>query len=227
MKRRKQHSCAACERPIVGGKTGYCCHCYPRLAHPGTNVKYPWTREWDRLLCDAYNHCLVGKPTAAINKLQSITGYPRYIVRLRAQRLGISRDRRRPWTASEIAFLREHAGKISTRAIARALYRSWESVAARMDVERLSAAVTAGYSMQQLAGVIGCEPHQVRRWIQSGWLTLNEDRRIPEFRVRSFLAMHIDSIDLRLCNQKWLKDRLRALMMLPGRVTSIAERRTA
>lgn len=178
-------------------------------------MKYPWTAEWDAALRAGYAHCLVGRPTVAIDKLQRLTGYPRYIVRLRAQRLGITRDTRRPWTPVELRMLRENAGHVSVKGIAAMLGRSHESVASRMQIESLKRSVRCGYSMQQLADMLGVDAHSVRKWIASGRLTLNAERRISGTAVQQMLWVHLEALDLRLCNQVWLKDQLRSLMSMP------------
>lgn len=210
MSGRKTAACADCNMPIVGGKTGYCCHCAHRhVPHP--TLKFPWTPEWDQMLRDAYARCVLGKPTVAIDKLQAATGYPRYIVTLCAQTLGITRDTRRPWTGYELRFLSQHAGKMTTRRVAQVLGRSYESVRCRMQALDLGRAVVRGYSIEQLAGVLGVSAHQVRKFIRRGWLIYDADRRIPKFIVRRLLAERMDHLDLRLMNQHWLKDELRGL----------------
>lgn len=207
---RKDRECAdaRCRRPIVGGKTGYCCHCYQKH-QVSRSLKFSWTPEWDRLLREAYARCLVGKPTVAINKLQAITGYPRYIVTLRAQRLGITRDMRRPWKQEEIFFLDQQAGKLSVRAIATALHRSYESVRAMMEHRKIRTRLTYGYGIIQLSDLLGVSPGQVRRYLKCRWIAMDAEHRILPRTVRAMLVEHMDSIDFRLVNQKWLKDELR------------------
>lgn len=208
--RRKDHPCGGCGALIARGKTGLCCHCHPKRLV--TAPKWQWTPEWDAMLREAYARCLVGKPTAAIDKLQAITGYPRYMVRLRAHRLGITRDTRRPWLPVEIEFLRSQAGKISTRRIAEQLHRSYESTHCQMQMHALSAALRSGYTITQLSDALGVGQHQVRILLRRGWLSLNEDRRITATSVRVLLMNHLDALDLRLMNQKWLKQELRAIL---------------
>lgn len=206
---RKEKACAGCGAPIAGGKTGYCCHCVNKRV-PRATLKFPWTPEWDRMLREGYARCVLGKPTVAIDRVQAATGYPRHIVRLRAQRLGITRDTRKPWRWDEESFLRLQAGRTSAKQIARYLHRSHASVVSHMEGMRLSAHVIHGYSLTQLAELLGVSFHQVRKFLRSGWLKMNASHRINASDARYFLIERMDHLDLRLMNQRWLKEELRA-----------------
>lgn len=208
MSHRKDKKCAGCGSAITGGKTGYCYHCWAKYQQPRAS-KYPWTPEWDEMLRDGYARCVLAKPTTVISRLQAITGYPRHAVTLRAQALGITRDTRKPWTDYEIGFLRQHVGRMSIKRFSRTLGRSYESVRYQLERLELKAATAPGYSIAQLADLMGIGRHQVRKFIQRGWLGLDADHRIPKRVARELLFAKLDHLDLRVMNQRWLKDELR------------------
>src|ERR1022692_4427608 len=113
-----------------------------------------------------------GKPKFRQNldHLTRHTGWPRWAFKTEARRQGWTRAEYRPWTPNEDAFVREHAGAMSIKEIARILKRSHESVTARVNLVQSIRQTREGYTPGDLAKLFGARPEKVRRWIEKGLL---------------------------------------------------------
>ncbi len=168
-------------------------------------LKYPWNASQDAILRAAY---AVGtdrrRLKAALTDAQRRIGYPRHMLRLRAQRLGLSNDTRRPWTPAEIALLEEKRGEWSVKRLARHLGRAVSTVAAQMERHQFSRRVIGGYSIQDVAHLLGVSPETVMRWEANGLLR-RMDGRITERSVQQLVFKHPELYSLRRVDEKLFK----------------------
>jgi hypothetical protein len=142
---------------------------------------------------------------------KALTGFvakhriPRPIVAWKAGQLGVRMDNRNPWTEMEKAFLRENAGDITAKEIARILHRSNDSVIAQMERMELSRRVSDGYALTQICEVLGVSFSLATKWVDRGWLRIASNGRIPETSVMKLLKTQPQSYDLRRVDQTWFK----------------------
>ena len=173
-------------------------------------LRYPWTPELDAALREGYakaRSCRM--TTAAVDIVVKMSGYPRHIVLMRAQTLRLSRDHRRPWMTREIAYLRAHAGRVGLRQISNALGRRETSVRAQMERLALQRRVQKhGYTLEQAACVLGVCKSTVSHAVRTGKLGVGEERRITARMLANFFWRNFATLDLRLIDQAWLKERL-------------------
>jgi hypothetical protein len=173
-------------------------------------LRFVFTAEQDRILRDAYAFGTT-KPrlTEALADAVRRIGYPRYILKSRAQRLGLTQDKRKPWTQSELDLLREYSGVRSVKWIARRLQRGYESVAAQMERHRISCRVTEGYTHEDVMALFGVSQPTVARWIGSGALKLHGAHvgsgRITEASVRSLIFSRPELYSLRRVDEPLFK----------------------
>ena len=167
-------------------------------------VQFPFSAEQDRILRAAY---AVGtnrpKLTAALTDAVRRIGYPRSIVKSRAQRLGLTQDTRQPWKQEEIAFLAEHAGQRSVKWIAGQLKRGDEKVRAQMERHHISRRVREGYAREDVMQLMGVSQPTVIGWITRGLLTVLHGNRITENSLRRLIFAHPELYSLRKVDE-WL-----------------------
>jgi hypothetical protein len=178
-------------------------------------AKYFWTAEQEELLRGVYREARNKRELSrGIGDMARRTGFPRYIVNLMAEKLRLTVDVRRRWTAEEMAILRELVGTRPVREIARRLHRSYYSVKSQIEAAGLAdyyngVHPTEGYSQAELAAVLGVPQQKVRRWIERGLLRIGvkgcSPDRIGEAEAAQFLAAHRDEYDLRRVDQAWFK----------------------
>lgn len=184
-----------------------------KVAWGQAHRKYVWTDALRDELRLAYAHRKNGI-TAALDKLERRTGWPRHAFTYEARRLGlITADHRRGWTAAEEEYVRERAGSVSPAAIARSLGRSIESVECKINRLGLSRRISEGhYSMNDLQEVLGESLHKVRRWMDRGLLgkvhEVSGGKRVRTENVMRFLRRHCHEYDLRRVDQLWYKSML-------------------
>ena len=110
--------------------------------------------------------------TELLTYMQRVTGYPRHIIGLQAQRLGLSFKVQKPWGAQEIEILREFAGTMTTRNIARRLAQwSQSSVKNKLHQLHISSMLTDSYSVRQLCELFGVSKPTVNGWLRKGWMS--------------------------------------------------------
>lgn len=167
--------------------------------------RYVWTPEKDRIVRKAWAAGTdKNKLTAAITDAVRRISYPRHIVRFRAAALGLTTDIRRPWTAEEREFLREHAGTRGAVWIARKLGRAVPGVRSFMDVHGISRRVVDGYSIAELVELMGVSQPTASKWVKLG-LVKTQLGRVTEASLRRFVFAHPELYVLRRVNEEWFK----------------------
>lgn len=168
-----------------------------------TAVHFAFTPEQDRVLRAAY---VIGadrpKLTAALTDAVRRIGYPRSIVKSRAQRLGLTQDTRQPWTPQEMAFLAEFAGRLPIKWIARQLKRGEEKVCWQMERHRISRRMREGYTREDVIALMGISWPTVAGWIARGLLAVRGNR-ITEASLRRLIFAHPELYSLRKVDE-WL-----------------------
>jgi len=99
------------------------------------------------------------------------------------------------------------AGTQSKSSIARRLGRSYWAVKAQCAKHNISARVTSGYSRADLEYLLGVGSRSVRKWIQLGWLKIQQDR-INEPGMIKFLREHPEEYRLNRVDETWFKGLL-------------------
>lgn len=145
--------------------------------------------------------------TVALDRVQRRAGWPRYALKCEAIRLGIcTRDHRRQWTAAEVAFVGEMAGKVSLKRIAKELGRSVESVESKTEDLKLSRKIRDGYSVSDLAEMLGVHRAKAEGWMRRGLMGRMREvsgYRASENHVVAFLRRYREEYDLRRVDQGW------------------------
>jgi hypothetical protein len=138
--------------------------------------RYSWTEELDFLLERGYRAGLAERRTA-IDRIESITGWPRQACWDRARKLGFSQGSNyRRWSVREESILLRYAGSRSVHLLAMQLERTEKSIReklARMRIgsrQGVSARVTDGHTKTELAQFLGRSPVTIQRWIDYGYL---------------------------------------------------------
>jgi hypothetical protein len=157
--------------------------------------KFPWTDD----LLDRFRKALeISGVTAAVSLIQSDTGWPRDIILRKAHALSEIPAKPRSWnhwTPSEGRYIIEHANHMSTRAMARELRRSVDSIACKMKRLGLPTGREEGFTISSLATDWHVRRAKIRHWITLNWLNRGKDGRVPERSVRSFCKNHRDQLD--------------------------------
>jgi hypothetical protein len=173
---------------------------------PNSRRKFSWTKEFDTRLRDSYTRASARKDlTASLDALQRFTGFPRFVILARAADLGFSFVRRRPWSDEELQFLKSNAGRLSVKALAERLSRTYYSVKAAIKSMELDGRVTQGYSVDELMRTFGVGKATVDRWIAKGWMRRNEGR-ITENSVYRFIRLRPHEYQLRRVDEIWFKE---------------------
>jgi hypothetical protein len=180
--------------------------------------KYNWTPEIDTRLRDIYATSASRRQfTASIRTLMAESGISRAMLHSRAARLGLRFISKRNWTHYEDQWLADNAGKLPIRRMAVILGRSKESISCQMQRLELSERWESGYSIQALAGLLGCSEITVKSWQRRGWLIMRYGR-FPARTVRDFLSWHLEEVNLRRADDAWIKRQLRALIPRPRNI---------
>lgn len=212
-------ACEACGAVFTGGvhpRPRWCPTCRPSCKRQPGPRKYRWTAERDQVLRDRYDSRLRGRATAIAASL----GWPAWVVKKRAQQLGLSRPwpaGRRDWTDHELRFLEQWSGRRASIWIARRLKRSETSVVVRQKRLDLCRRVRAGYTLRDLCAVFGVDHHTVARWADQGKLAVTRRQTgrtelqgdpwsIDEAAVVAFVRQHPGEVDLRKVDQAWFFD---------------------
>src|SRR3990172_9704190 len=127
--------CQQCAHVIEEGRSRnkvpteakYCLKCRAERRRRA-NLKYVWRPEYDDYLKGHYYGGL-NRRFQILNRMIRETGLPRWYIKKRAARLGLTMHQdRRPWTANEVAIVEPLVGKVSELSIAKRLKRSEASV---------------------------------------------------------------------------------------------------
>jgi hypothetical protein len=196
--------CSVCGE-LNGAPKDKLCHACRLRSRPNSRKRFFWTKEFDGRLRDSYTRASTrSELTASLDALQRLTGFPRFVILARAADLGLSFLRRRPWSDEELHFLKSNAGRLSMKALAARLSRSYYSVKAAIRSTELDGRVTDGYSVDELARTFGVGKATIHRWIVRGWITRNEGR-ITETSVLRFLRFRPHEYQLRRVDEVWFK----------------------
>jgi len=199
----------ACE---VCGKPGF-----PSLRRcnshrpPNPRKRFFFTPEMDVEVRDVWTKFATDKfaLTAGIDRLvKKYPTFPRYIFKNRAQQLGVTFDTRHHWTEAEKRFLRDNAGEMTIKEMAKALGHGFQKVASQMEYMKVSARVSHdGYTMEDFCNCIGVAHQTVLKW-EKQRIVSRYAGRFSENTVRHFIRNHPDKYDLRRVDQTWFKGLL-------------------
>ena len=223
--------CIICGQPIDGGRLGappteakYCSKCRADRRRRA-KLKYTWRPEFDDILKAQYYGGL-NRRFQVLNRMIRMTGLPRWYIKRRAARLGLSMKMdRKPWTPAELTILETLVGRVSSATIAKRLHRPESSVVNKLKRLGNSRRVREGYTMRDLEQCLGEDHHKISAWIASGWLrnrlqgtrrhggSGNDIHRIREKDILEFLKHHPQEINLGKVDQVWFLD----LVLLRGR----------
>lgn len=225
-------TCVICGQPIEEGRqhrqppqlAKYCLKCRDERRRRA-KVKYVWRPEYDEHLKTHYYGGL-NRRFLVLNRMIRLTGLPRWYIKRRAARLGLTMHiDRRPWTTGEIDLLERLVGSVSTATIAKRLRRPENSVVTKLKRIGTSRRVRNGYTMRELEMCLGEDHHKIQRWIAAGWLPDNlqgtrrhdgngkDIHRIREKDILNFVRNHPQEINLGKVDQTWFLD----LVLLKGR----------
>jgi hypothetical protein len=112
--------------------------------------KYFFNESSDRLIRDCYD-----SRTETIDRLSEELGFPRSVIRRRAQILGVARTKERPWSEKEVAYLEANLHRLSLAVLARNLGRSVTAVALkakRLGIKKKDEGYTARSLAQAFRG---------------------------------------------------------------------------
>ena len=127
----------------------YCLSCRAERRRRA-NLKHVWRPEYGVYLKTHYYGGL-NRRFQVVNRMICETGLPRWYIKKRASRLGLTmHQNRRPWTAAEEAIVERLLGNVSALTIAKRLKRSETSVVLKIKRMGLSRRVRNGYTMRDL-----------------------------------------------------------------------------
>ena len=182
------------------------------------NLKYAWLPQHDAYL-RAHYYGGLHRRGRVIQELARQTGFPRWHIKRRARRLGLSITQdRRPWTQEELDSLDRLVGKVSAATIAKRLKRTETSVVMKIKALGHSRRVSEGYTMRDLEECLGEDHHKIKKWISNGWLrdrlqgTRRHDgnghdvHRVREKDILAFVKQHPQEINLGKVDQVWFLD---------------------
>lgn len=188
------------------GKPGFPSNRRCRSHQPPTSrLKYPFDAAKDAIVRATWSspqrhRQLTPLITEAVRRI----GYPRYIVKLRAQRLGLTFDTRHMWTAEEEQFLLNNAGRLTPRAMQRVLGHGWTKIQSKIHSMGLRTAIREGMTALDIEMALGVSRLTVQKWERDGWLK-RKAGRFPDAMVRAFVEQHPEQYDLRKVDQDWFK----------------------
>jgi hypothetical protein len=202
----------------------YCLSCRAERRR-GANLKYVWRPEYDQYL-KAHYYGGLNRRFQILNRMIRETGLPRWYIKRRAARLGLTMHQdKRPWRAAEVAITERLVGKVSVATIAKKLKRTESSVVLKIKRLGLSRRVRDGYAMRDLEECLGEDHRKIQRWIENGWLrdrlqgtrrhngNGRDIHRFQEKDILEFLRRHPEEINLGKIDAIWFLD----LVLLNGR----------
>jgi len=225
-------TCVICGQPIEEGRrhrqppqlAKYCLKCRGERRR-SAKLKYVWRPEFDEHL-KAHYYGGLNRRFRVLNRMIRLTGLPRWYIKRRAARLGLTMHiDRRPWTGAEVDLLERLVGCVSTATIAKRLHRPENSVVTKLKRMSTSRRVRNGYTMRELEMCLGEDHHKIERWIAAGWLPDNlqgtrrhdgngrDIHRIREEDILNFVRNHPQELNLGKVDQTWFLD----LVLLKGR----------
>ena len=172
--------------------------------------KYHFDQVSDSLIKERYD-----SRSETIDWLAQRLGYPEWAIKKRAQILGLTRTKEKPWSEKETAYLESNLHRLSMAVLARKLGRSVTAVA--LKAKRLSIRKTdEGYTARSLAQAFGVDDHKVVRWVEMGLLKASRRNSgkprdmyyISDQEVKRFVTTYPTQFDLRRVEQVWFIDLL-------------------
>jgi hypothetical protein len=170
--------------------------------------RWYWRPDEDALLRARYD-----SRTETITDLTRMLRRPRWVVRKRAQELGLARVKELRWSAEEVAYLEANYSRYSIQRLARRMGRTVTAVAVKK--KRLGLRKTdEGYTARALAQAFGVDDHKVSGWIRAGLLEatmrgteLERDvYYISDDAALRFVRQNPLAFDLRKVDQLWFLD---------------------
>jgi len=225
-------TCVICGQPIEEGRrhaqppqlAKYCLKCRAERRRRA-KTKYVWRPEYDEHL-RAHYYGGLNRRFRVLNRMIRLTGLPRWYIKRRAARLGLTMHiDRKAWTGAEVDLLERLVGNVSTASIAKRLARPENSVVTKLKRMSTSRRVRSGYTMRELEMCLGEDHHKIARWIAAGWLRDNlqgtrrhdgngkDIHRIREEDILTFVRNHPQEFNLGKVDQMWFLD----LVLLKGR----------
>ena len=197
--------CSECGE-LNGAPKDKLCHACRLRSRPNSRKRFFWTKEFEARLRDSSTRASTREDlTASLDALQRFTGFPRFVILARAADLGLSFLKRRPWSDEELHFLKSNAGRLSMKALAARLSRTYYSVKAAVKSMELDGRVTDGYSVDELTRTFGVGKATIDRWITKGWIA-HKEGRITEMSVVRFLRRRPHEYQLRRVDEVWFKE---------------------
>lgn len=210
--------CQACPNPTAGPYAKYCLACgAQKRKKPARWIPTP---EIDELIQKAWRE---GHGKGAAQFVAHRTGWPDWAVKGRALAIGaFRREKKEPnWSPEEIAVLEkfiwmgEKRLQLKLRSIC-GTRRTCTGIHLKKKRLKLRVGDSSGYSVNQLAQLIGSDPRGIsRRWIGLGWLKAQRrgserteqqggDTWYVEHKaVYQFVIQHPEEIDLGRVDKMW------------------------
>lgn len=170
---------------------------------------YHWTPDLDTRLRLIYQtSCGRERMIPKLQRMAADLGWPRHTLRLRAQRLGLTKDVARPWSDVELRFLEENAGKMSTREIARVLERTFLSVAGK--INRGFFRIEGQLILGEVVELFSVTWYRAKQWVAAGWLTPSAGEWYTIADVHAFMLEHPEAYDPRTVDIEFLRSFIRS-----------------
>jgi len=141
----------------------------------------------------------------SITAMAARTGFGRSLIYARARGLGLTFINKRKWTTEEVAYLDESRGCVPVRRMAKRLGRSVDSVLIQLARMGVSGRVVDGYTVRDIAELLGVGWATVQGWERRGLLKRLPHGRYDDDAVLKFLKLHPHEYDLRRVDQTWFK----------------------
>jgi hypothetical protein len=169
-----------------------------------TRRKFFWTEEQIAFLKWAYQAETVKELKQRVDKVVTMTRFPRQAVHKEARRQSLS-STHAIWSEIEKQYLRDHAGEMTVSQIAAILHRGVDTTYQMVNKLGFSARVREGYTMKDLRQALGISDKKINRWLDRGWLCLNTVGRIAEKDLLQFLREHSEEYSLKRVDEYWFK----------------------
>jgi hypothetical protein len=172
--------------------------------------KYYWTPEQDDRLRSIYQTSRGrARMMPKLERFACELRWPRHVLLQRAQRLGISKDVKRPWSDAEIRYVDQHAGKMSTKAMADVLGRTYISVAAKVNLGwyRCERHIT----LSDIALLFSVTWDRVVQWSEAGWIEPSEGDWYTARDLHRFMLARPGAFDPRTVDAEFMRGFIRAM----------------
>lgn len=176
-------------------------------------ARVEWTEGDTEELRRIYSLSHAGRAARAIHELALRKGIRAAQVRRRARALGFARiaGEHRPWTQAERENLRAYVGRLPVYRIAKILARSPDAVDREITRQRLSRRIRErGYTKTELADLLGVDRDRTLKEMLARWpMKANLFGNFSQAEVQTWFWDHLEEIELRKCNQPWMKALLK------------------